>query len=149
MFELGVVEFIATLSCTLFTGAAIYVNLVGYPARMGCETTSSTATGWGPRFKRATLMQASLALISCAAGVGTWWLSKDIVWLIGAVLIGLVAPLTFVAIMPTNYKLLRPNRDLTSDETLELLYKWGKVHSVRSGLSLIASLIYLVLLIRG
>ena len=34
----AVVEFVAVLSCTLFTGAAIYITLVEHPARMGGET---------------------------------------------------------------------------------------------------------------
>jgi hypothetical protein len=94
-------------------------------------------------------MQASLAILSCLAGVGAWRLSGDILWLVGAVIIGLVVPFTLIAIMPANYKLLQLNRNLASDETRELLHKWGKLHSLRSVLSLIASLIYLVLLVRG
>ena len=48
--------------------------------------------------------------------------------------------------MPTNHKLLAPGRDLTSAETRELLEKWGKLHAVRTGLSLVASVVYLWLL---
>jgi hypothetical protein len=148
MVILAVIKFIATLSCTLFTGAAIHVNLVGHPARIGCYTQTDAAE-WEPRFKRATIMQASLAILSCLAGAGAWRLSGDILWLFGAVIIGLVVPFTLIAIMPANHKLLQLNRNLASDETRELLDKWGKLHSLRSVLSLIASLIYLVLLVRG
>jgi len=31
-----IAEFIAVLACGLFTGAAIYINLVEHPARMQC-----------------------------------------------------------------------------------------------------------------
>ena len=57
-------------------------------------------------------------------------------------LIGLVVPFTFVAIMPTNNRLLEPGRDLASNETRALLVKWGKLHAVRSLLSLLASIVY-------
>jgi hypothetical protein len=144
----AVIKFIAILSCTLFTGAAIYVNLVEHPARMGLATKTA-ATVWAPSYKRATVMQASLAILSFTAGVLTWLLGGGIIWLIGAVVIGSVVPFTFVAIMPTNHQLLAPDRDLASDETRELLEKWGRLHAVRSGLSFIASVIYLVTLLRA
>ena len=63
-------------------------------------------------------------------------------WLVGAVLLGSVVPFTFAVIMPTNHRLLEPGRDLASDETRALLEKWGKLHAVRSLLSLLASIVY-------
>jgi uncharacterized membrane protein len=144
----AVIEFIAVLSCTLFTGAAIYINLVEHPARMGCDTKTA-ATVWAPSYRRATVMQASLAILSFLAGVTVWLLSGSVFWLAGAVVIGLVVPFTFVAIMPTNHQLVAPGRDLASDETRKLLEKWGKLHAVRSMLSLVASGVYLVLLLRA
>ena len=143
-----VIKFIAALSCTIFTGAAIYVNLVEHPARMGCDTKTA-ATVWAPSYKRAAVMQASLAILSFAAGALTWLLDGGITWLIGAVLIGSVVPFTFIAIMPTNHQLLLPDRDLASDDTRKLLEKWGRLHAVRSGLSLVASMIYLASLLGG
>ncbi|MGH8549879.1 MAG: DUF1772 domain-containing protein [Methylococcales bacterium] len=137
-----VIEFIAVLSCTLFTGAAIYINLVEHPARMGCDTITA-ATVWAPSYKRATVMQASLAILSFLAGVSAGLLGGGILWLTGAGAIGLVVPFTFIAIMPVNHQLLEPGRDLASDETRELLEKWGRLHAVRSVLSLAGSVIYL------
>src|SRR6266568_3096759 len=99
-------EFLATLSCALFAGAAIYVNLVEHPARMGCGTKLA-ATVWAPSYARATVMQASLAIVSLLSGVAAWLLGGGTLWVVGAVLIGLVVPFTFVAIMPTNSSSLR------------------------------------------
>ena len=138
---LGTFEFMATISTTLFCGAAIYINLAEHPARLGCATKTA-ATVWAPSYKRATLMQASLAIVGTLAGVAVWWLGGGSMWLIGAVLIGLVVPFTFIAIMPTNHRLLEPGRDLSSNETRALLETWGKLHAVRSVLSLLASLVY-------
>jgi len=139
-------QFIAALSTTLFTGAAIYINFVEHPARMGCDTKTA-ATVWAPSYKRATVMQASLAILGFLSGLVVWLLSGGIMWLVGAVFIGSVVPFTFIAIMPTNHQLLTPGRDLASSETRTLLEKWGRLHAVRSVLSSIASLVYIGLLI--
>jgi hypothetical protein len=136
-------QFLAVLCCTLFAGAAIYINLVEHPARMGCDTKTA-ATVWAPSYKRATVVQAPLAALSFLAGVGASLFAGGILWLIGAVLIGLVIPFTFIGVMPTNHQLLAPERDLSSIETRSLLVKWGRLHAVRSVLSLLASIVYLV-----
>jgi hypothetical protein len=133
-------EFIAVISCTLFTGAAIYINVVEHPARMGCDTKTA-ATVWAPSYKRATVMQASLAIVGFLAGVAAWLLGGSFLWLVAAVLLGLVVPFTFIGIMPTNRALLAPGRDISSPETRVLLEKWGRLHAVRSVLSLLASLV--------
>ena len=110
---------------------------------MGCDTKTA-ATVWAPSYERATVMQAPLAALSFLAGVGAWLFAGGILWLIGALLIGLVIPFTFISVMPTNHQLLAPERDLSSVETRSLLVKWGRLHAVRSVLSLLASIVYLV-----
>ena len=139
-------QFIATLSTTLFTGASIYINLVEHPARMACDTKTA-ATVWAPSYKRATVMQASLAILGFLSGLSVWLLGGGVMWLVGTVFIGLVVPFTFIAIMPTNHQLLTPGRDLASNETRALLEKWGKLHAVRSVLSFVASVVYVSLLV--
>jgi len=72
-------QFLTTLCCGLFAGAAIYVNLVEHPARMECGTEIA-ATEFGPSYRRAAVMQASLA--AEAGGVafhpgGKHWSSQD------------------------------------------------------------------------
>jgi uncharacterized membrane protein len=104
------------------------------------------ALQWAPSYKRATLLQAPLAVVSFVAGSSAWFLGANVWWLIGALLIGAVVPYTFIVIMPTNHKLLEPNRDLTSMETRELLEKWARLHAVRTALSLVASVVYVWLL---
>ena len=138
------IELIANMSCALFAGAAIYINLAEHPARLECGT-GLAATVFGPSYRRAAAMQASLALIATITGFAMGINGGSWCWFVGATLIFLVIPFTFIAIMPTNNQLLDPSRDRESSETLELLVKWGKLHSVRSVLSLAATLIYLYL----
>ena len=144
---LEVIKYVAALSATLFAGASIYINLVEHPSRLGLET-SIAATQWAPSYQRATWMQAPLALVSFVAGVAAWLLDAGGLWLVAALLIGAVVPFTFVVIMPTNRALLAPGRDLASEETRDLLVHWGRLHGVRSVLSLVSSLLFLVLLRR-
>ena len=143
---LAVLQFIAVVSSAIFAGAAISINVAEHPARMGCDTKTAV-TVWAPSYKRAYVMQASLAVLSFISGVAIWLLSGGIMWLLAAALIGAVIPFTFIVIMPTNHKLLAPDRDLNSVETRELLVKWGNLHAVRSILSLIALVIYVALLL--
>lgn len=134
-------QILATLSAGLFSGAAIYISLVEHPVRTILDTRAA-ATQWVPSYKRATWMQAPLAVVGLLAGTLSWILGGGFAWLIGAVLIGSVVPITFKIIMPTNQRLLEPGRDLDSSETRALLDKWGQLHLIRSGLSLLAFLLF-------
>jgi len=135
-------QLLATLSAALFAGAAIYVNVAEHPARMALDTRSA-ALQWAPSYKRATWMQAPLAVVSFLAGVGAWLLGGGLIWLVAALFIGAVVPITFIVIMPTNRRLLAAGRDLASAETRQLLDRWGKLHAVRSIASAIATLLML------
>jgi hypothetical protein len=88
---LSILQFVAPLSSALFAGAAIHINLVEHPARLGCDTKTA-ATVWAPSYKRATLMQAPLAILSFLAGVGVWVAGGGALWVVAALLIGAVVP---------------------------------------------------------
>ncbi|GAB3104636.1 DUF1772 domain-containing protein [Cupriavidus yeoncheonensis] len=133
-------QMIAAFAAMLFAGAALYVNVVEHPARMVLETRSA-AQQWAPSYRRATLMQAPLALISLLSGVLAWLSGASLWCLAAALLIGSVVPYTFLVVMPTNHRILESDRDLSSVETRELLQKWARLHGVRTALSLVASVI--------
>lgn len=138
----SILEFTAALTGALFAGAALYINVAEHPARMALDTRAATLQ-WAPSYQRATWLQAPLALVSFACGVGAWLLEAGSGWLIAALLVGAVVPFTFVAIMPTNNQLLAPGRDPGSAETRDLLVRWGRLHAVRTVLSLVGAVVYL------
>ncbi len=140
-----VLQFLAAFTAALFAGASLYINVAEHPARLGLDTRSAAAQ-WAPSYKRATWLQAPLALLSLLCGAAVWLITGAAAWLAAAVLIGLVVPFTFISIMPTNRRLLEAGRDPASAETRALLIKWGRLHAVRTVLSLAASVIYLWLL---
>jgi competence protein ComGC len=135
-------EFLATFCTGLFAGAALYVSLVEHPARLQCGTRLAL-TEFGPSYRRGTVMQVSLAIAAFVAGVGAWLLSSRAAWLVGAMVIVAVVPFTLFVIFPTNKRLLNPSLDPDSDETRRLLQRWGKLHSLRTLLSLAATAIFL------
>ena len=143
---LAFTQFMAVLATALFAGAAVYISLVEHPARMGCSTEIA-ATVWAPSYKRATYMQASLAVAGFISGCAAWLLGASIMWLVASIFILAVVPVTLVVIFPTNNKLLAAGRDLGSPETRALLVKWGELHAIRSVLSLVATVMFVWLLV--
>ena len=137
-----VLEMIALLSCSLFAGAAIYINVAEHPARLECGVELAV-TVFGPSYRRAAAMQASLALVATITGLAVAINAGSYLWILGAALIFSVIPFTFIAIMPTNKSLLDPELDRKSEETYDLLLKWGRLHAVRSYLSTAAAIVFL------
>ena len=138
-----VFTFAATFCAALFAGAALYITLVEHPARMECGTALA-ATQFGPSYCRATVMQASLAALSFLSAVGAWLATSRLAWLLGAILIVAVIPFTLIVILPTNKKLLDPDLDRNSSLARQLLDCWGKLHAVRTLLSLAAFFVFLL-----
>jgi uncharacterized membrane protein len=135
-------ELLATLCAGLFAGAAIYITLVEHPARLECGTELA-ATEFGPSYRRATLMQASLAAVGLLAALVAWAQGRGVGVLIGGLLLGVVIPFTLVVILPTNKRLLDPGLDRGSAEAALLLARWGRLHAVRSLLSASAFMVLL------
>ena len=138
-----ILELIATFCTAIFAGAAIYINLVEHPARMECGTPAAVRE-WRPSYRRATLMQASLALAAVLGSLGAWVLGRGLTVLLAGACIGFVIPFTLIVIYPTNRQLEDPNLDLTSLSTATLLSQWNRLHAVRSGAGIVALVILLL-----
>ena len=126
----------------MFAGASLYINLVEHPARLSCGTEVAAAQ-WAPSYKRATVLQVSLAVAASVAGVFRGAQGGGAVWFVAALLIFSVIPFTALVVLPTNKLLRDPSRDRASAVTRELLERWGRLHAVRSALSLTASALFI------
>jgi uncharacterized membrane protein len=138
---------VATLATALFAGAAVYVSLVEHPARVSCGLDVALRE-FGPSNKRGVVVQASLALIGCVAGLAVGWQLGDGYVALASVLLGLLVPFTLIVILPTNKRLLAPTLDSRSSEAARLLTRWARLHAVRTVVSLV-SLVVLLLRFRG
>ncbi len=101
---------------------------------------------FAPSYKRATVTQVSLAVAGFLSALLAWRSRSDARWLIGGGLLVSVMPFTALVIMPTNKRLLDPTTADDSDLAERLLTRWGRLHAVRSVLSLASLLIFLFLL---
>ncbi len=127
----------------LFAGAAIYINAVEHPARVSCGSEVALRE-FVPSYRRGTVMQASLATAGCAIGVWSAWLLDDGWVLLAAVLLGTVVPFTLTVILPTNRRLLNPSLDPSGNEAMVLLRRWGRFHAIRSVLSTMGFVLFLL-----
>ncbi len=133
-------ELVALLCTGFFAGAAIYITLVEHPARLECGTALASAE-FGPSYRRAAVMQASLAVVGFLAAVTAWAQGSATTVLVAGLLLGAVVPFTLIVIMPTNKRLLDAGLDRGSPEAAALLARWGRLHAVRSVVSGVAFLL--------
>lgn len=138
-----ILVFVATLAAGLFAGAALYVTAVEHPARVSCGTEVALRE-FGPSYQRGAIMQASLAVTGALAGFGAAWQRQDLWMVVAALLLGSVVPFTLLVIFPTNARLLDPALDPRGPDAPRHLARWGRLHAVRTVLSLASFLILLV-----
>lgn len=136
-------EYLATLCCALFTGAALYINLVEHPARMSCGARAAL-NEWIPSYKKATNLQASLAIAGGVFSLLAWIGGAGFWVLVAGLLLGSVVPFTLKIVMPVNEKLLELDTEQADEQEIEqLLEEWNELHMIRTGLALLALLILL------
>lgn len=132
-----VLGLLAAGCCGLFAGAALYINLVEHPARMSGGVEHALRE-FVPSYKRAAVMQASLALLGGAAAVLSWALAGGLGYLIGGLLLLAVVPFTLLVVFPTNKLLLDLHAKREVGNAEELLGRWNALHGIRTALSVAA-----------
>jgi Domain of unknown function (DUF1772) len=140
----GIAAAAATVTAVAFTAWALYITLVEHPARLDSGAGAGRAQ-FRPSYRRAAPWQASFAGLAFVGGLLAAALTARWPWLLGALAIGSVVPLTLLAIRPTNRRLLGPEA-LSDAEVLALLRTWGRLHAVRTVLGSVGVLAFLLAL---
>jgi hypothetical protein len=133
---------LALLVAAVFTGAALYVNVVEQPARLRLGH-NALLTEWKPSYKRGFAMQAPLAIIGFLLGLLAWWQTGTWLWVIGALLLVANWPYTLLVIMPTNRKLMATALSEAGRETRKLIEHWAWLHAARTALGAAATVVFL------
>jgi hypothetical protein len=133
---------LALIGAAIFTGAALYVNVVEQPARLSLDDRALLSE-WQPSYRRGAAMQAPLALLGCLLGLIAWWQTSQFGFLVGAIAMIAPWPWTLIAIKPTNDALLATEPDQAGPQTRALVVRWGALHAVRTALGALATVAYL------
>ncbi|WP_454918027.1 DUF1772 domain-containing protein [Xanthobacter sediminis] len=133
---------LALLVAALFTGAALYINVVEQPARLSLAAAAALGE-WKPAYRRGVTMQASLSLLGFLLGLAAFRDTGNWQWLAGGVLLIANWPYTLIGIMPTNRRLLAARDEEAGEDTQRLIANWGQLHMVRTGFGAVASFVFL------
>ena len=133
---------LALIVAALFAGAAVFVNVAEQPARLSLAD-GPLLLEWQNSYNRAAPLQAGLALVSAVLGFIAAWQTKDMRWLVGAILILANWPYTLFVIKPTNDRLHATKPEEANAATRELIVSWGHLHAGRSALGVAATAVYL------
>lgn len=139
------IEVLAALLAGTFFGASIYINLAQHPATLAAGGDFA-AKFFPPMYAKASAMQIALALSGTVFGVVSWIAAGNLLWLIGAVFLVSVVPITIYLIKPINDQLNHPSEELSAEAVIGLLQQWNPKHWIRSGVSGVSFFCYLLAL---
>jgi hypothetical protein len=139
---------IALILTTLFAGAAIYILVAEQPARLAL-TDAPLLLQWQESYPRAARMQAGLAVLASLAGAFAFWRARNPLWLVGAALMLANLPFTLIVIAPVNSALLALGSEQAGAASRILIERWGALHGVRAGLSVLATAAFALAIARS
>jgi hypothetical protein len=82
--------------------------------------------------------------VGTTAALLAWWQGGGVRWLAGALLLVAVVPVTLIWIMPVNTRLLALPAGPPAADTAELLARWAGLHALRTALSGLAFLLFVL-----
>lgn len=139
---------VALILATLFAGAAIYILVAEQPARLALAD-APLLQHWQESYPRAARMQAGLAVLASPVGVLAFWRAWNPLWLVGAALMLANLPFTLIVIAPVNNALLALGAEQAGAASRALIERWGSLHALRAGLSVLAAAAFAWALARG
>jgi hypothetical protein len=115
---------VALVMASVFTGAAIYINVAEQPARLMLGD-NTMLDQWQPSYGRGFAMQASLAIVSTLLGLLAYWQTGNLWWFAGACLIFANWPYTLIFMLPVNKRLAAMAAGTAEGDKRVWLERWG------------------------
>jgi hypothetical protein len=136
---------LALIVAAIFTGIAFYVSFAEQPARLGLDDRALLAE-WKPSYKRGLAIQAPLAIVGFILGTLAWWSTGRQAFVVGALLLIANWPWTIFVVMPTNTALKKIEPENAGPYSRALIERWNVLHSVRTALGGLATVVLLIAL---
>lgn len=128
-----VLSYLTLVVASLFSGAAVYINLVEHPARWRLADGPMLAQ-WQSSYARALPIQSGLAAIGTVLGVLAWSRSGQWQMLAASGVLFANWPYTLAVMMPVNKRLQAMDAAAPDPAVRQLLGRWNGLHGIRSGL---------------
>ena len=146
-----IVEAIALMSSGLFAGVAAYVGLIARASWLRAVRLDAPAALSDFRFvfPRVMALQGGLLVVGVGSAIASWLETGAPAFMVCALLLGAVAPLTLVFVTPVYRQLL--NRALAEKppEAERQLIRWAWLHAAQALLGLAAFATLAAALVRG
>ena len=117
-------DLFAFATACAFFGAALYVNIVEQPARLGLDARSMIRE-WTPSNRRGFVMLAALAIISALSAYAEYIRTSDVRWLFGGTIILASWPYAYFVMIPVTDLLYGIRRNAPDSMIRELMRDWG------------------------
>lgn len=134
-------EAAALFGTGIVAGFTFYISKIEIPSRKD-DTGAYNLANYQHVFPPSAAFMRPFGLIVTALVGGTVYTTRKALWCVPLLCLGSLGPFTALAIAETNEKLMSkktleimtPNDD---KEVKDMVIHWGKLHSVRTGLSLV------------
>ncbi len=133
---------LALIAAAVFTGASVYLSVVEHPSRAALDDRAQLLQ-WRLAYRRGVRMQAPMSAIGFALGMLAWALLGGWAWAIGGVLMIVVWPYSILVMLPLIHALQAADQNAAGPQTRALMTRWARLHLVRTGLGLAATLVFL------
>jgi len=138
-----ILGYLALVTAAFFASAAFYINFAEQPARLALDDGAALVQ-WQRSYERAALMQASLAMLGFFLGLAAWWWEgRDLRWLVGGLVLLAAWPYTLLIIKPVNDRLKGTAADEANASSRAQIEHWGRLHTGRTMLGVLATAIFL------
>jgi hypothetical protein len=132
---------LALIVAASFTGAAIYLGAVELPSQTVLDDRAQLMQ-WRRSYRRGVRMQAPLSALGFVLGMLTWALEGGWVWALGGALSIAIWPYSILVMLPIIHALQARDPDAAGPETRALVGRFNRLHIVRIGLGLGATLVF-------
>ncbi|TMW56777.1 hypothetical protein Poli38472_006787 [Pythium oligandrum] len=143
----ALLEIAAAATSGLFVGGALYTSVVQQPAFLECATTNEFRAPYFSRaYAHAARLQSRLSIVSSVSAIAAGILLRESdstnskLWLASGSLMLTIIPYTIVRMLKLNFQLIdTANCIKQGDKWMEENFRrWGQLHHVRTGISMVA-----------